>query len=360
MAEIGSALTVPRARKTSPAKLDASNVGEIAPRTRQRGRSAPNKPPGPAAAQRSPAPQRQPPRRTRRWMPWTWRTTRRTQPASLPRPGRSTNGHASCPSQPGTRSSRQPGSASSWQRARTRSASLRRRGSSRHSAESTTASARPRQREMPYVNEAQQVIEALNAECIQQDALLAKDQEELQVAQSLHQAWIPTAKEGEAVSQPGQQPQDVAAAAERTERQRDLLNRLYIALPAKQNPDLLKELAGSLGTPATQEPAQEWRLQGPRKPPNRAGSSRRAPMRALGKRPQGPEPEAPVRTEPRRGQPKGPPTAAPGRTKPNSCEATPEARPHLLGNYSMARRSPATMVPPGRTRSPLTGAPSSP
>ena len=68
---------------------------------------------------------------------------------------------------------------------------------------------------------------------------LAKDQEELQVAQSPHQAWGTTAKEGEAISQHGQQPQDIAAAAERTERQRDLLNRLYIALPAGQSLDLL-------------------------------------------------------------------------------------------------------------------------
>ena len=64
------------------------------------------------------------------------------------------------------------------------------------------------------LNKAQQAIEALKAECIHHDALLAKDQEELQVAQSLNQAWGPTAKEREAVSQPGQQPQDVAAAAE--------------------------------------------------------------------------------------------------------------------------------------------------
>ena len=49
----------------------------------------------------------------------------------------------------------------------------------------------------------------------------------------------------------------MAAAAERTERQRDLFNRLYIALSAGQSPDLLKKLAGSLGIPATQELAQE-------------------------------------------------------------------------------------------------------
>ena len=85
--------------------------------------------------------------------------------------------------------------------------------------------------------------------------VLAKDQEELQVAQSLHQAWGPTAKEGEPASHLGKQPQDAVAAAEKTERQRDLLNRLCIALPAGQGPDLLKELAGSLGIAATQEPA---------------------------------------------------------------------------------------------------------
>ena len=41
------------------------------------------------------------------------------------------------------------------------------------------------------LSEARQTIGALEAECLHQDALLAKDQEELQVAQSLHQAWGP-------------------------------------------------------------------------------------------------------------------------------------------------------------------------
>ena len=45
-------------------------------------------------------------------------------------------------------------------------------------------------------SEAQQALEGLEAECLHQDALLAKDQEELQVAQSLHQAWGPAAREG--------------------------------------------------------------------------------------------------------------------------------------------------------------------
>ena len=50
---------------------------------------------------------------------------------------------------------------------------------------------------------------------------------------------------------------DPALAAEQSECQRDLLNRLFAALPPGQGPGLLKELAGSLGFPATQEPAQE-------------------------------------------------------------------------------------------------------
>ena len=108
--------------------------------------------------------------------------------------------------------------------------------------------------------EAEQAIEAFKAECAHQETLLAKDQEKLQVAQSLHQVWGPSAREGEPASQLGKQPQDTEAAAEKTERQRDLLNRLYDALPAGQGPDLFdffKELAGSPGTAATQKPAQE-------------------------------------------------------------------------------------------------------
>lgn len=77
------------------------------------------------------------------------------------------------------------------------------------------------------------------------------------MAQSLHQAWGPSAREGEQASQLGKQPQDAEATAEKTERQRDLLNRLYEALPTGQGPDLLKELAGSLGTAAAPQPAQE-------------------------------------------------------------------------------------------------------
>ena len=105
--------------------------------------------------------------------------------------------------------------------------------------------------------EAEQAIDALKAECAHQGTLLAKGQEELQVAQSLRQAWEPSAREGEQASQPGKQPQDAGAMAEKTERQRDFLNRLYEALPAGQGPDLLKELAGSLGIAATPQPAQE-------------------------------------------------------------------------------------------------------
>ena len=105
------------------------------------------------------------------------------------------------------------------------------------------------------LKEAQQ--ETLEAECFHQDALLAKDQEELQTAQGLHHAWGPAAREGEGTLLPGQQPQGAAAAAQLSEHQQDFFNRLYNSFPAgSQGPDLLKELAGSLGFPATQEPAQ--------------------------------------------------------------------------------------------------------
>ena len=77
------------------------------------------------------------------------------------------------------------------------------------------------------------------------------------MAQSLHQAWGPSAREGEQAFQLGKQPQDAGAMAEKMERQRDFFNRLYEALPAGQGPDLLKELAGSLGIAATLQPAQE-------------------------------------------------------------------------------------------------------
>ena len=105
---------------------------------------------------------------------------------------------------------------------------------------------RQAQAERDALSEAVQAIEALKAECTHQDALLAKDQEELQVAQSLHQAWGPTAREGESASQLGKQPQEAVAAAEKTERQRDLLNRLCNAVPAGQGPDLLKGLRSGL------------------------------------------------------------------------------------------------------------------
>jgi hypothetical protein len=105
------------------------------------------------------------------------------------------------------------------------------------------------------LKEARQAIGALEAECAHQDALLAKDHEELQVAQSLHQAWGPQARDGEGVSAQ-HQSQDRAALAEMVERQRDLLSRLAISLPPGQSPELLRELAGTIGLTAVQEPAQ--------------------------------------------------------------------------------------------------------
>ena len=107
------------------------------------------------------------------------------------------------------------------------------------------------------LEEAKQAIGALEAECLHQDTLLAKDQEELQVAQSLHQAWGPMAREGERTQAQSQQAQQELRTAETSERQRDLLNRLFVTIPAGNGPELLKELAGSLGFPAAQEAAQE-------------------------------------------------------------------------------------------------------
>ena len=107
------------------------------------------------------------------------------------------------------------------------------------------------------LNEAQLAIEALEAECLHQEALLAKDQEELRVAQSLHQAWGPAAREGPGNPSTSLQAPDPAQATEQTERQRAILNSLYDALPPGQGPGLLKELAGSLGFTAPQATAQE-------------------------------------------------------------------------------------------------------
>ena len=103
----------------------------------------------------------------------------------------------------------------------------------------------------------------LEAERLHQDALLAKDQEELQVAQSLHQAWSPAAKEGAGAPSPSQQAPDPALVTGQAERQRNLLNRLFEAFPPGQGPGLRKELAGSLGFPATQMTAQEAEVSQP-------------------------------------------------------------------------------------------------
>ena len=107
------------------------------------------------------------------------------------------------------------------------------------------------------LEEAKREITALEAECLHQDTLLAKDQEELQVAQSLHQAWGPTAREGDGAQTQPNLPQQGPRKVEVSEHQRDLLNRLYEALPAGTGPELLKELAGSLGFPPAQESGQE-------------------------------------------------------------------------------------------------------
>ena len=212
--------------------------------------------------------------------------------------------------------------------------------------------------------EAEQAIDALKAECTHQEALLAKDQEELHVAQSLHQAWGPSAREGEQASQRGKQPQDTEAMAVKTERRRDLLNRTA--------PDLLKELAGSLGIAATPQPAQEQQAapptpeaegveaSGPKKTPSRSGSSRRVPTPAPGRGPQGRGPEATAHRGPRRReQPKGRQTTAPRRQKPSSCEEGLEAQAFPLGDHPKPHRGPIGMGHLGRAFSPLAGATSS-
>ena len=107
------------------------------------------------------------------------------------------------------------------------------------------------------LSEAQQALEVLEAECLHQEALLVKDQEELQVAQSLHQAWGPAARDGPGAPSHTQPAQGTAPATGQAEHQKDLLNRLFQALPPGQGPGLLMELAGSLGLQPTQGAAQE-------------------------------------------------------------------------------------------------------
>ena len=107
------------------------------------------------------------------------------------------------------------------------------------------------------LDEAKQAIQGLEAECFHQDTLLAKDQEELQVAQSLHQAWGPSARDGDRTQAQSQLAHQDLRTAEVAERQRDLLNRLLATVPTGNGPELLKELAGSLGFPAAQEGVQE-------------------------------------------------------------------------------------------------------
>ena len=106
------------------------------------------------------------------------------------------------------------------------------------------------------LSEAQQALEVLEAECLHQEALLVKDQEELQVAQSLHQAWGPAARDGSGAPSHTQPAQGTAPATGQAEHQKDLLNRLFQALPPGQGPGLLMELAGSLGLQPTQGAAQ--------------------------------------------------------------------------------------------------------
>ena len=190
------------------------------------------------------------------------------------------------------------------------------------------------------LSEAQQAIEVLEAECLHQDALLAKDQEELQVAQSLHQAWGPAAKEGAGTPSAGQQTPDPALVAEQAERQRFLLNRLFDALPPGQGPGLLKELAGSLGFPATQVTAQEADASqpipgadpaegsGPRKMPKQAKIKSQGPYARQGEATPGTGARsASAQGGQEEGLPEGLAEHGGGGPKPNSCEPSPEDLP---------------------------------
>ena len=156
------------------------------------------------------------------------------------------------------------------------------------------------------------------------------------------------------------------AAVEKTQRQKDLHNRLCIALPAGQSPDLLKELAGFLGIAATQEPAQEQQAapptpegegleaSGPKKTPKQARVKSQGPYARPG------EAATAHKGPRRRGQLKGPRTTAPRRPKPNSYEESQEAQAHSLRNHPEPHRGPIGMGLPKRTRSPVAGATGSP
>ena len=99
--------------------------------------------------------------------------------------------------------------------------------------------------------EARAALEVLTAECQNQEALLAKDQEELRVAQGLHAAWGPQARDAQ-----GRPPTGAGASGEvgttqgMSPQQADLLSRLQAHLPQDSSaPDILRELAASLGAP---------------------------------------------------------------------------------------------------------------
>ena len=65
------------------------------------------------------------------------------------------------------------------------------------------------------------------------------------------------ARDEERTQAQSQQAHQELRTAEVAERQRDLLNRLLATIPTGNGPELLKELAGSLGFPAAQEGVQE-------------------------------------------------------------------------------------------------------
>ena len=126
-----------------------------------------------------------------------------------------------------------------------------------------------------------------------------KDQEELQVAQSLHQAWGPAAREGAGALSHTQPAPDPAFAIGQAEHQRVLLNRLLGAFFPGHGPGLPKELAGTLGFPSSQAVTQEDEVSqatpsadpaegsGPRKMPKQARIKSQGPYGRPGESPPG-------------------------------------------------------------------------
>ena len=157
--------------------------------------------------------------------------------------------------------------------------------------------------------------------------------------------------------------------AEKKERQRDFFNRLYEALPAGQGPDLLKELAGSLGIAATPQPAQEQQAApftpeaegmeptGFKKTPKQARIKSQGPYARPGEGASGTVAKGHGSRRPRRKeQPKGHQTTAARQQRPSSYEEDREAQVLPLRRHSEFHRDPIGMGPFGRACSFIAGA----